>query len=239
MTNWTKIQKTLASDTIRTVFITGRPGIGKTYYAYHKGLRPDEMVYALTLTEDTPTAELRGHYIPSETGGLKWKDGPVISAMRNGDRLVLNEISHASEEALSFLHPILEDISTARITLPTGETVQAKEGFNVIATDNLPLDTLPSAIQDRFQASFTINSYHPEALDGLSPVIAQVARNTENVESEERTVSLRGWYAFQGLLNEGWSVEDSASVVFGNKSNSIVEAVNFQKAVIAEKDQSQ
>ena len=61
--DWAFIETVLGSTEVRTVYLYGPPGIGKTFSAYHAG-RVDDGVYAITLTEDTPAAELRGHYLP-------------------------------------------------------------------------------------------------------------------------------------------------------------------------------
>ena len=84
--------------------------------------------YSVTLTPDTPAAELRGHYIPVGSD-FKWQDGPAISAWRYGGRLVVNEIDHAGGDALSFLLVCLDSDSTACLTLPTGEMVRPHPQF--------------------------------------------------------------------------------------------------------------
>ena len=87
-----------------TAYVWGPPGIGKTWCAYETAKR----YYAITLTEETPASELRGFYMPKGGGIFEWEDGCIIRAMREGSRVVLNEISHAGPDVLSFLYPILE-----------------------------------------------------------------------------------------------------------------------------------
>ena len=99
--DWKLVERVLAADSIRTLYLYGPPGIGKTYCAYTKG-RLDNGVYAVTLTEDTPAAELRGHYMPKGNEML-WHDGPFTLAMREGSGLVINEISYATPEVLALL----------------------------------------------------------------------------------------------------------------------------------------
>ena len=209
-TDWDLIARVLASR-VRTIYMFGPPGIGKTYSAYHHG-RVDDGVYAITMTEDTPAAELRGHYLPVE-GELVWHDGPFTEAMRKGARLVINEVSHGAPEALSFLHPVLESFSTARITLPTNETVEPAPGFHVICTDNAAPDALPPALQDRFDCTLEIQDPHPQAIEELSEPFKSAALHTFGLE-EDRRISLRSWFIMQTLAEE-MGLESACLAVFG------------------------
>ncbi len=210
-TNWTLVELVLASLNVRTIFLWGPPGLGKTYVAYHSG-RVDHGVYAITMTEDTAATELRGHYLPVK-GELVWHDGPFTEAMRKGARLVINEVSHGSPEALNFLYPVLESFDTARITLPTNETVRPAPGFHVVCTDNAPPETLPDALQDRFDCTLEILDPHPHAIEKLSEPFKSAALHTFGLE-EDRRVSLRGWFTMQTLAEE-MGLESACLAVFG------------------------
>lgn len=214
--DWALVIRALTSPAIQRVYLFGPPGVGKTWCAYHHG-RIEQGVYAVTLTPDTPASELRGNYMP-RGGEFLWVDGPVIRAMREGARLVINELLHAGDDVFSFLHPILEQPATARITLPTGETVGPAPGFNVIATDNSPPEVLPPALRDRFDAVIEIREPHPDALAQLSPELREVARRGFALE-EDRRVSLRGWLVLDRLREE-FGLEDACLVVFGDERGS-------------------
>lgn len=194
-TDWPFVERVLSSPLVRTLFAWGPPGTGKTYAALRFGVRG--AVYPITLTEDTPTAELRGFYRPVGPD-LVWGDGPVVRAMREGARLVLNELTHASPEVFSFLHPILEHVETACVTLPTGEVVRPADGFQVVATSNHPPEDLPFALRDRFDCVLEIQDPHPEALARLSPALRRAAERSIHLEGE-RCIGLRGWLSVQRL----------------------------------------
>ena len=213
---WELIERVLGSPTLCRIYLWGKAGIGKTYCAYHKG-RVGRGVYAITLTQEMPASELRGHYLP-KGDHFEWHDGPVIRAMREGARLVINEILHASDDALSFLFPILEFEETARITLPTGETVTPATGFHTVLTDNAPPDDLPPALRDRLDAVLEINEPHPEALALLPEALREVARRGFALD-DDRRVSIRGWLGVARLEAE-LGLADACCVVFGAERGS-------------------
>jgi MoxR-like ATPase len=211
--DWALVSRALASFALHRIYLFGPPGVGKTFCAYHDG-RIGNGVYAITLTTDTPASELRGNYMP-RGGEFVWVDGPVVRAMREGARLVINELLHAADDVFSFLHPILEQPATARITLPTGETVFPATGFNVIATDNGPPEALPPALRDRFDAVLEIREPHPNALSLLSPDLRELARRSFALD-EERRVSLRGWLRLDELRRE-FGLENACLLAFGTE----------------------
>lgn len=212
--DWKVIEHVLALPVLDRIFIWGKPGIGKSWCAYHKG-RIERGVYAVTCTPETPASELRGHYLPHGDGGFAWHDGPVVRAMREGARLVINEIAHASDDVLAFLHPILEHAETARTTLPTNETVVPTPGFHVVLTDNAPPDELPPALRDRFDAVIQIEEPHPEALLRLSEPLRAVAQRGFALE-DARRVSIRGWLVLDRLRDE-LGLELACAIVFGTE----------------------
>lgn len=209
--SWEFVERLLSSEFLRVLYLWGAPGVGKSYAAYTKG-RIGRGVVAITLTEETPAAELRGFWAP-QGDQLVWRDGPVTTAMRDGARLVINELSHASADVLALLYPVLESVETARITLPTGETVMPAPGFNVVLTDNQPPDQLPHALQDRFDSILPIMDPHPEALARLSEPIREAALHTFDLEPD-RAISVRSWIRVDGLQKE-LGLEDACRAVFG------------------------
>jgi len=209
-TDWGFTETVLRSPSVRTVYIWGPPGFGKTWAAYHVGLRG--ALYAITLTEDTPAAEVRGHYLPAGQG-MTWHNGPATSAMLAGARLVINELTHGSPDVLSILHPLLENPDTARLTLPTGETVRPASGFQVICTDNQPPEELPAALRDRFDCILEIREPHPAALAQLDERLRGPALRSFSLEPARR-ISLRGWLSVQRLMRE-FGLKGACMAVFG------------------------
>ena len=218
------------------VLLRGKPGTGKTYHAVTAGLTPGQKVYSVTMTEETPAAEIRGHYVPKGNEFI-WVDGPAIRAWREGARLVINEIDRASEDVLSLLYAILDDPEFAALTLPTNETVRPAEGFSVVATMNgIPQD-LPDALQDRLPVDIEITDVNPNAINRLPADLREPARNTALAKSDARGISIRMWLEFASLREKLPSVmnddqaglEIAAQAIFGDKAADALMALEVSR----------
>src|SRR5580765_4528758 len=133
---WKLVETTAATlgkteDDEHRMLLYGPPGTGKTRLAVKHGLRKEQGVFNVYLTEETPAAELRGHFIPAEGGIWTWQHGPGALAPMEAKRLVINEINNASGDCLDFLLAICDDFEMFQITLPTGETIRATAGYQV------------------------------------------------------------------------------------------------------------
>ena len=195
------------------VLLYGPPGTGKTFTAMRDAIKGGRTLYSVTITEDTPAAELRGHYIP-RGGEFVWSDGPVMRAFREGAVLVINEIDHSNADVVSLFHAILDDVASARITLPHGETVTRGAGFRCVASMNGTPDDLPLPLQERFDVKVEIDRPHPAAIAALPEDLRAAAEGTACLMDPERRVSLRAWMAF-AALRESVSPTLAAAAVFG------------------------
>jgi len=189
----------------------------------------NERVFSFSLTEDTPAAELRGHF-GLKSGEYVWMDGPCVSSWRKGARLVLNELEKASGDAQTFLLGILDDPGIASITLPTGETVRPDSGFRCVATMNGDPDVdLNPALRDRFPIAINIDRIAPDALLALPEDIRNVVYNCSVVKDAQRRISVRSWNEF-ARLREEHNPTLAAKAVFGSRYSEVLAALNISKS---------
>ena len=137
---------TVALDTGRHVVIEGAPGTGKSTLlrsiARETG---QEVVFVEGNAELTP-ARLIGAYDPSQVlseGYLpaSFLDGPLLTAMRGGGLLYLEELNRVPEETLNVLITVLTE---GEIAVPRLGTVYAGDKFRLIAAMN-PFDAVGTA----------------------------------------------------------------------------------------------
>lgn len=214
----------VAQATIETgdgnVLLYGPPGTGKSYAAQFGA--NGGSVRNITITPDTAAAELRGHYHPVG-GEFVWRDGPIVAAMRDGSRVVLNEVDHAGGDVLSFLIAALDNRESAAITLPSGETVRPATGFQAVGTMNgVPGDLLP-ALRDRFAVAVEITEPHPAAIEALPADLQNAARGTVAAAGDDR-ITLRAWLAF-ARLRPTIGGEFAAQAVFGANWRSVLDSL--------------
>lgn len=208
----------------RRTLLHGIPGTGKSTVGMKHAV-PKSGAYAITLTEDTPMSELRGHFTVVD-GNFKWFDGVGIRAWREGARLVINEIDHAPPEVQTFLHALLDDETIAEYTLPTGERVRPAPGFQVIATMNGHPFDLQEALRDRFPVTIEVTYVHPEALAQLSTKLRpHAARAAETTDAKTR-IGLRQWLEYERLAVIVGSAT-AAKSVFGTRTVDVVNALRM------------
>lgn len=216
LVTWIEIDSIV--EVSRRVLLHGIPSTGKTY-------RAEQMAkYAITLHEASSADELRGSYIPKGSEFV-WNDGICIRAWREGEALVLNEINRASDEVKSFLYVICDNPESAKITLPTGETVKPAKGFRVIATMNGEPDELSDALRSRFAVTIEVNEPNPDAINSLPEDLRKPALESCTQENPARRLTLRAWIEFAMLRTELGDARLAAKAVFQTRYNEMLSAI--------------
>jgi MoxR-like ATPase len=206
----------------------GPPGTGKSYNACAWAAKRGFEALTVTLTEQTPMSELRGHFI-LKGSEYAWHDGIVSRAWRLsqtgvGVVLVFNEINEAGPDVETFLHNALDDPEFARIDLPTGDTLRPAKGKIVkIATMNGEPNTLREALRDRFPVKLNIMDVHPQALAALPDDVRALASHMTKQTGAKR-LSIRPFVAF-AELRERMPALHAAQAVFGEAAHDIVAAL--------------
>jgi MoxR-like ATPase len=220
---WDLVEKVISHS--RCTLLYGPPSTGKSFFAHTAGLTGRNL-YTVTLTEETPMAEIRGFFAP-QGKKFQWMDGAGIRAWREGARLVLNEIDHAGADCLSFLLNLLDTQETAMITLPNGETLRPHPDFTCVATTNASPDDLPAALADRFPVAVEVKEAHPEGLRSLPDDLRQAAAGSVVAEPERR-ITLRSWKCFADLRSK-IGEEAAALAVFSQRAGDVLDGLKIAK----------
>ena len=205
------------------ILIRGKPALGKSYMARLIAKKANKKLYIVPLTNDTPVAELRGHYLPVANGGHTWHDGPITKAWREGAVLLLDEIDQCAGDVEVFLHSALDDPGMAEITLPNNETIKPKKGFQCIATMNGDFNDLNEALASRFPVKITVNEPNPEAINCLPDDLKKPAMGTVTLDGDRRK-DLRQWFAFADLRKKV-DKESAAKAVFQHQWEEVINSL--------------
>lgn len=213
---WARAEALLVSTSLKTrrVCLYGPPGTGKTSMAYRLSKREGWTMHRITLTEESSGSVLIGQYV-IKGGDTVWMDGAATLAMReshNGPTLlVLDEIDHASGDAMTRLLEVLNDPEMVEVSLPTGEVIKPRaENWRVLCTTNAdPAASVLPAVYDRLHLSVLITHPHPELVESCkSPAVRKLLCATS------RDVSIRCLLSFDALMADGLTPDKAARLVW-------------------------
>jgi len=216
------------------VIIIGPKGTGKTTlvreFAKRKSVNLDSINFSLRTRES--------HLVGTKTlenGTVGFIEGLLVKSMKEGNMLYLDEINSAEADVLLRLDEALDDRRQIVLKESTGEMIQAKEGWFVIATIN-PLShvgtkELPPQILSRFPVRirleyppedieldivkrYSSGSHDKELQQGIK--LANTLRQAAAVEELFYSPSLRETIAYAKLLDLKVRAKEAADIVFGN-----------------------
>ena len=130
--NFNTVKDVVKSEIFYPLFITGLSGTGKTLLVKEVCAKLKREYVRANITIETDEDDLVGGF-RLLNGETVWHDGPVVTAMKRGAILLLDEIDLASNKIMC-LQPVLEGSSV--YIKKIGKWVHPKKGFNVIATAN-------------------------------------------------------------------------------------------------------
>lgn len=221
LTGWELFEALKPVTEANRILLWGPPGTGKTTTACLSG----DIVYNVTVTDQTPFAEFRGHYLPKGSEFV-WHHGTGVRWWQRQDSLlVVNEIDQASDDCLTGMRALLDDPEIAFMTLPNGETVHPSGGQRCIATMNVAPEELPEPLKDRFPVSIFVDEPHPSALQALPEDLRTAAKESCKC-APERRVTLRGWFYF-ARLRERMGAAVAAQAIFQHRASEILDALSI------------
>jgi len=125
----------------RNVLLVGETGTGKTSLVYQLGAMLNEDVLYNSCQGETSKADIVGQYVVEPdpvTNRMKtvWKDGRLITAMRNGYWFILDEMDFARPDILELLHSLADENPNIVLDSKDGECVYPHPNFRLFATAN-------------------------------------------------------------------------------------------------------
>lgn len=125
------VLRRLRADGIQ-VLLQGPPGTGKTSLV--------EAAFSDVITVgghgDTSVEDFLGSYVPEPGGGYTFSHGPLVTAMREGRALFVDDGTLIPPRVLAVLYPVMDGRGTLTIPAHHHETVTAQPGFYVIFGHN-------------------------------------------------------------------------------------------------------
>eukprot|EP00762_Andalucia_godoyi_P001029 ANDGO_02023.mRNA.1 Midasin len=165
------------------VLLEGPPGVGKTAVVEQLARVLGIQVVRVNLSDQTDLADLVGQDAPSEGHRFVWKDGPLLSAMKSGSWLLLDELNLAPQTVLEGLNSILDH--RKQIFVPElGATITAAPQFRVFAAQN-PVSGgggrkgLPQSFLNRFVLVSVPEMSREDVLSILSSVYESCVSESE------------------------------------------------------------
>jgi hypothetical protein len=138
------------------VLLYGPPGTGKT--AMVEAAFGD--LLTITGTGDTVVEDFLGNFIPLPDGGYEYVYGPLVTAMREGRPLLIDDATLIPPKVLAVLYPAMDGRRVIHLPGYRNERVDASDGFYVIAGHNPGVHgaVLTEALASRFDVHIEVTT---------------------------------------------------------------------------------
>ena len=234
------LKKVLQGNLFYPIFISGLSGNGKTTMVEQVCANLKREAIRVNISIETDEDDLIGGNTLVD-GNVVYREGPVLTAMKRGAILILDEIDRGSNKMMC-LQAILE--GKPYFNKKTGETVTPAPGFNIVATANtkgrgsddgkfISANILDEAFLERF--AITVEQEYPTMATEKKIVLKKMERT--NIADDEFATHLVTWSDvirktyYEGAIDELISTRRlehivNAFAVFGDKQKAVQLCVN-------------
>lgn len=234
------LKKVLQGNLFYPIFISGLSGNGKTTMVEQVCANLKREAIRVNISIETDEDDLIGGNTLVD-GNVVYREGPVLTAMKRGAILILDEIDRGSNKMMC-LQAILE--GKPYFNKKTGETVSPAPGFNIVATANtkgrgsddgkfISANILDEAFLERF--AITVEQDYPTMATEKKIVLRKMDR--ANIQDDDFATHLVTWSDvirktyYEGAIDELISTRRlehivNAFAVFGDKQKAVQLCVN-------------
>ena len=234
------LKKVLQGNLFYPIFISGLSGNGKTTMVEQVCANLKREAIRVNISIETDEDDLIGGNTLVD-GNVVYREGPVLTAMKRGAILILDEIDRGSNKMMC-LQAILE--GKPYFNKKTGETVAPAPGFNIVATANtkgrgsddgkfISANILDEAFLERF--AITVEQDYPTMSTEKKIVLRKMDR--ANIQDDDFATHLVTWSDvirktyYEGAIDELISTRRlehivNAFAVFGDKQKAVQLCVN-------------
>jgi len=95
----------------KPILLEGSPGVGKTSLVSALAAASGHALIRINLSEQSDMMDLLGADLPAAGGGagdFAWADGPLLTALRSGAWVLLDELNLAPQAVLEGLNALLD-----------------------------------------------------------------------------------------------------------------------------------
>ena len=236
----TDLNKIIRSGMFYPTFISGLSGNGKTTMVEQVCAKAKREAIRVNISVETDEDDLIGGNTLVD-GNVVYREGPVLTAMKRGAVLILDELDRGSNK-LMCLQAILE--GKPYFNKKTGEVITPASGFNIIATANtkgrgsddgkfISAQILDEAFLERF--AVTIEQQYPTESQEKKIVLGKMGK-VGKVDEDFAEKLVRWADVIRKTFNEG-AIDDlistrrlehivNAYAMFDNRVKSIELCVN-------------
>ena len=234
------LKTVLSTSMFYPIFISGLSGNGKTTMVEQVCANLKREAIRVNISIETDEDDLIGGNTLVD-GNVVYREGPVLTAMKRGAVLILDEVDRGSNK-LMCLQAILE--GKPYFNKKTGETVTPAPGFNLVATANtkgrgsddgkfISANILDEAFLERF--AITVEQEYP-TMATEKKIIVKKMEKVNNVDQDFATHLvtwsdvIRKTY-YEGAIDELISTRRLEHIVnafagFGDKQKAVQLCVN-------------
>jgi hypothetical protein len=194
----------------------GPPGTGKTSVV--EAAFPD--IVTVQGDSDTIVDDFVGSYVPTPDGSFEFVDGPLVTAMREGRALFIDDATLIPPPVLAVVYPAMDGRRHVTVKANKGEVVDAAPGFYVVAGHNPGVHgaILSDALSSRFAAQIHVSTDYDLATKlKIEPKAVRVAKNLA-LRQEKGDIGwapqLRELIAF-GRIADALGTKDAAGNLIG------------------------